>query len=112
MTILLGNGDGTFAATPNLSTGSTPQSVATGDFNQDGIADLAVVNANSVLIFLGRGDGTFTAASPSAPTGMSPITVAVLFSRESYQGSAESSPVSRSSMSSSSASSTSPEALR
>jgi hypothetical protein len=51
--------------------------VATGDFNGDGIADLAVVNAGSILTFLGNGDGTFKAGSASLPTGMSPITVTV-----------------------------------
>lgn len=70
-------GDGTFTSAPNLNTVNTPQSVATGDFNGDGIADLAVVNAGSILIFLGNGDGTFKAGSASLPTGMSPITVAV-----------------------------------
>ena len=77
VTILLGNGDGTFRSAPNLDTVSTPQSVATGDFNGDGIADLAVVNAGSILIFLGNGDGTFNVTPANLPTGMSPISVAV-----------------------------------
>ena len=77
VTILLGKGDGTFTASPSLGTITTPQSVTTGDFNGDGIPDLAVVNASSVLIFLGDGDGTFKAPGTVSLTGMSPISVAV-----------------------------------
>jgi hypothetical protein len=70
MTILLGNGDGTFtpATKSPFSAGYNPQSVAVGDFNGDGIADLAVANAgvSPVIILLGNGDGTFTPA-PNSP---------------------------------------------
>ena len=70
VTLLLGNGDGTFTATTESpATGMFPESVATGDFNLDGIADLAVANIhdNTVTILLGNGDGTFkAAASPNA----------------------------------------------
>ena len=70
LTILLGNGDGTFRATAvSPATGAYPMSVVVGDFNGDGKADLAVANyfGNTVTILLGNGDGTFTqAASPSA----------------------------------------------
>lgn len=79
VTILIGNGDGTFSTnSPNLSiTSGTPQSLAAGDFNGDGIVDLAVVSSNSVLIFLGNGNGTFTQTAVSPATGASPINVAV-----------------------------------
>jgi type II secretory pathway component GspD/PulD (secretin) len=80
VSILLGNGDGTFTAAPSsplvLPSGSSPTSIAVGDFNKDGFADLAVVNmsANTVSIFLGNGDGTFkpptTIATGSAPTSI------------------------------------------
>jgi sugar lactone lactonase YvrE len=64
LTILLGNGDGTFTATTSPTVGHFPDSIAVADFNGDGIADLAVtsVDDNIVTILLGRGDGTFTAA--------------------------------------------------
>ncbi len=85
--VLLGNGvagkgDGTFQASVAYSVGATPNHLATGDFNADGITDLAVANsgASSVSVLLGNGvggtgDGTFggaiTAASGSGPNGVS-----------------------------------------
>jgi hypothetical protein len=65
VTILLGNGDGTFAATgPNLDPTADFALIATGDFNGDGIPDFVTPNyfefGGSPTIFLGKGDGTFT----------------------------------------------------
>ena len=69
VTILLGNGDGTFtpATGPSPTTGKQPQSIVAGDFNGDGKLDLAIANAadNTVTILLGNGDGTFAQASGS-----------------------------------------------
>ncbi len=54
-TILLGNGDGTFAATASPpAPGANPWGVAVGDFNGDGLMDLVTANseANSVSVML------------------------------------------------------------
>lgn len=71
VTVLLGNGDGTFTPTAvSPSTGLSPFSMATGDFNGDGIPDIVVADyADGVTatVLLGNGDGTFTpSASPAA----------------------------------------------
>jgi hypothetical protein len=44
VSVLLGNGDGTFQAAVNYGAGSGPISMAMGDFNGDGKPDLAVAN--------------------------------------------------------------------
>jgi hypothetical protein len=64
VSILLGNGDGTFQAHMDYATGALPSSVVARDFNGDGKLDLAVLNQSSgtISIFLGKGDGTFQPA--------------------------------------------------
>jgi hypothetical protein len=54
-----------WTAATSLSVGSGPQGIAEGDFNGDGKMDLAICNSssNTVSIFLGNGDGTFTAGT-------------------------------------------------
>jgi hypothetical protein len=61
LSILLGNGDGTFQTHVDYLTGSGPNGVVTADFNGDGKLDLAVSNVNddTVSVLLGNGDGTF-----------------------------------------------------
>ena len=58
--------------------GANPYAVAVGDFNGDGIADVAVADnaSHSVVILLGHGDGTFT-AEPSIEVGIAPTFVVV-----------------------------------
>ncbi|MFI5176876.1 MAG: FG-GAP repeat domain-containing protein, partial [Terriglobia bacterium] len=62
VSILIGNGDGSFQTPVDYATGDAPVSVAVGDFNGDGKADLAVANMNYVSVLLGNGDGSFSAA--------------------------------------------------
>ncbi len=78
VSVLLGNGDGTFRTHVDSDVGAKPVSVAVGDFDGDGNQDLAVVSqtALSLSILLGNGDGTFQPAV-SAPVSSSPFSVAV-----------------------------------
>ena len=66
--VLLGNGDGTFQAAHNYVAAIAPIAVALGDFNGDGIADLAVANSygNNVSVLLGQ------AGAPSKPCPATP----------------------------------------
>lgn len=59
--ILLGNGDGTFGPPTTYDANGAYVSLAVGDFNGDGNADLAVLQPNPgfVSVLLGNGDGTF-----------------------------------------------------
>jgi hypothetical protein len=66
-TIFLGKGDGTFTfKKTSFTLDYFPTSVVVGDFNGDGVLDLAFSDLNGVEIALGNGDGTFneTSASP------------------------------------------------
>jgi type II secretory pathway component GspD/PulD (secretin) len=62
VSILLGNGDGTFGTATDFPAGNGPTSIAIADYNVDGFPDLAVTaqSDNSVALMLGLGDGTFS----------------------------------------------------
>ena len=64
VSVLLGAGDGTFAAEQRFGAGDGPFSVSIGDLDGDGVPDLAVANAFSddVSVLL----GTATVHSPPA----------------------------------------------
>jgi len=66
VSVLLGNGDGTFQAATNSSVCCVPSFIAVGDFNGDGKADLAIANY-SIFVLLGNGDGTFQQAVAYGP---------------------------------------------
>src|SRR5229473_2445500 len=61
VSVLLGNGNGSFQAARNFVVGNTPISVAMGDFNGDGRLDLVAAfwASDNVSVLLGNGDGTF-----------------------------------------------------
>ncbi|MGA2500623.1 MAG: VCBS repeat-containing protein [Tepidisphaeraceae bacterium] len=78
VSILQGNGDGSFAAKASYGTGLSSICVVAGDFNGDGKLDLAVANKgdDNVSILRGNGDGTF-AAKVDYATGDVPYSIAV-----------------------------------
>ncbi len=73
VSILIGNGDGTFQPAVDYAVGNDPSAITTGDFTGDGRLDLAVANESSgtVSVLLGLGDGTFQPAV-DYPVGTSP----------------------------------------
>lgn len=58
MSVLLGNGDGSFQP-PNTIATEGAGDIVIGDFNRDHKLDVALTQSGLVSIFLGNGDGTF-----------------------------------------------------
>jgi hypothetical protein len=59
ITVLLGQGDGSFQQAFDIHVHGHPSALVAGDFNGDGKLDLAVANNESVTILFGNGDGSF-----------------------------------------------------
>lgn len=76
--VFLGRGDGTFESGASLPAGEFPLSVDVGDFNGDGVPDLATADfaSDTVSVFLVNGDGTFT-ESATVPAGGGPFSLDV-----------------------------------
>ena len=82
VSVLLGNGDGSFTQAPGspINLGGSLAAVAVADFNGDGRPDLAVADsaASTVSVLLGQGDGSFAPApGPPQPVGLNPDALAV-----------------------------------
>jgi hypothetical protein len=78
VSVLLGNGNGTFGTAKNFALGTAPSDVAVADVNGDGRLDLVVTDysSNQVGVLLGNGNGTFKAAV-NFGVGSGPFAVAV-----------------------------------
>jgi len=78
VSVLLGNGDGTFTPATNspLTTGQAPTAVTIADFNADDNQDIAVTDpqTDSVSVFLGLGQGLFAPAF-ELPVGTNPTAI-------------------------------------
>ena len=61
VSVLVGNGDGSFRSPTNYSVGNNPRSVALGDLNDDGKLDWVSANqgGGNITVRLGNGDGSF-----------------------------------------------------
>ena len=74
VSVLLGNGNGTFQAQQTFATGGSARGIITADFNHDGKLDLAVADSNAVGVLLGNGNGTFgpvtNYAAGNSPTSL------------------------------------------
>jgi hypothetical protein len=64
LTVMLGNGDGTFSEGPTMPSEDEFYMLLVGDFNRDGNLDL-VSEGRLMTVFLGNGDGTFTRGQSS-----------------------------------------------
>jgi hypothetical protein len=80
--VTLGNGDGTFQTAATYTAGKQPIVATIGDFNADGLPDIAVANAGttggtgSVALLLGTGGGAFKSGAATG-AGATPYSLAV-----------------------------------
>lgn len=76
--VLLGNGDGTFAAPATDRVGASPFEITSADFDGDRDLDLATVNFGSqnVSVLPNRGDGTFGRVRNFATASAAPRAIA------------------------------------
>jgi len=75
ISILLGNGDGTFQAHRDIDGGPVPTSITVGDFNHDGNPDIAISTStpiNTVIVDLGDGKGGVLAQKTTMGFGQKP----------------------------------------
>ncbi|MGH7208513.1 MAG: FG-GAP repeat domain-containing protein [Nitrospiraceae bacterium] len=77
LSVLFGNGDGTFREQVTLNVGKEPRALALNDFNGDGYVDVAVACSGSdqIAIFLGLANGTF-GVGPRYTIHRAPVSIA------------------------------------
>jgi len=79
VSVLLGNGDGTFQPAVSYDSGGRqPSSLAVADVNGDGKRDILVANRydNTLGVLLGNGDGSFQATVTYSSGGIGPASIA------------------------------------
>jgi hypothetical protein len=78
ISVLMNNGNGTFASPVTFGTATHPTSIAFGDLNGDGKLDIVTANytSNNVSVLMGNGNGTFKSAV-NYDCGVGPQTVVV-----------------------------------
>jgi hypothetical protein len=80
VTVVLGNGDGSFGSVMTYSTDTTPVAVAVADIDGDGKLDIITANngGDDVSILFGNGDGTFDLFQTfNFAAGLTPASVVV-----------------------------------
>ena len=76
--VLIGNGDGTFQPQTTYQEGFAIYSLAAGDFNSDGLVDLAVTSSQDSTVFVMAGDGHGGLhVQGTYGTGEAPVSIAV-----------------------------------
>jgi large repetitive protein len=76
ISVLLGNGDGTFQNAVNTEPPFEVESIGLGDFNGDGNLDVVTAGDFTINVLLGNGNGTFDYGA-SYPSLESPASIAV-----------------------------------
>jgi YD repeat-containing protein len=75
LSILLGNGDGTFQSQLRVPTGASPLDLVVTDLNGDSLTDIVVTTStNLASVILGSGNGNFQTPE-SYPVGTSPVSL-------------------------------------
>jgi hypothetical protein len=84
VSVLLGNGNGTFRVAINSP--GTVEAMAAADFNEDGNVDLAVTNGFNLTIMLGNGAGTFAITSSYSTADENVNTIAIAdYNRDGFE---------------------------
>jgi hypothetical protein len=77
MSVLLGNGDGTFRGSVEFTTAADASAIAVADLNADGRTDLvAAFDPGPLSVYLAKGDGKFADPADYSP-GIGPVSIAI-----------------------------------
>ncbi len=74
VSVLVNNGDGTFAAAVGYPTGGYAGNLVSQDLNEDGAPDLLLNSNGSLALLLNNGDGTYAAAKTYASGDFTTVT--------------------------------------